>query len=119
MSIFLHPNVGCIESLLDTAASLSSPNKKWRSAFTKIYCVRTLLSPPKKTTAKTTSRCPSYAVLSIYAGTSDNQLVQETNPDQFRKFVETNGIATALQTDNDGGICSSPSDEDVATEKNQ
>ncbi|KAK0607794.1 hypothetical protein LWI29_020678 [Acer saccharum] len=125
MTAIFNVNV-CIEFLLDVPATLSKHNKKWHSAFAKIYCSRTLLSLAKKpaTTNKynKVSRSPSYTLLNLEPPTQNksfqidqtslNEILKEKNLDQLRKFGGTPGVVSALETDISGGIIGSQ--EDVA-----
>ncbi|KAK0606633.1 hypothetical protein LWI29_001804 [Acer saccharum] len=125
MATNFHANV-CIEFLLDVPATLSKPNKKWHSAFAKIYCFRTLLSLAKKPTATNkynkVSRSPSYTVVNIKPPVENksfkidqkslNEILNKKNHDQLRKFGGTPGVVSALETDINGGIIGS--EEDVA-----
>ncbi|XP_044483971.1 putative calcium-transporting ATPase 13, plasma membrane-type [Mangifera indica] len=120
----LHANVARIKFLLDAPLS-----KKWHSAFAKIYCSRALLSLRKTTTKNTSKKVPrssSYTVLSIVDVPLDNddqyfkvdpgsltELVKEKNLDRLHEFAGVHGVATALKTDIEGGICSSD-EEDFA-----
>ncbi|KAK0606651.1 hypothetical protein LWI29_002117 [Acer saccharum] len=125
MDSVFHANV-CIEFLLDVPATLSKPNKKWHSAFAKIYCFRTLLSQAKKPTATNkynkVSRSPSYTVVNLKPHvenksfkidqTSLNEILKKKNLDQLRKFGGTPGVVSALEADINGGIIGS--EEDIA-----
>ncbi|KAJ0034777.1 hypothetical protein Pint_24726 [Pistacia integerrima] len=77
---------------------------------------------PKKINNKV-SRSPSYTVLSVYNGKLENDffkidpksltnLVKEKNLDQLQQLDGIHGVAFALKTDSEGGICSS--EEDIA-----
>ncbi|KAL5782715.1 hypothetical protein ACOSP7_007744 [Xanthoceras sorbifolium] len=117
MASIFHAKV-CIEFLLDVPVTLSEPNKKWHSAFAKIYCSRTLLSLAKNAAAANkynkVSRFPSYTVVTLdfpaenvsfnIDQTSLNELVKEKNLDHLRHFGGIPGVVSALETDISGGI---------------
>ncbi|KAK0608202.1 hypothetical protein LWI29_027079 [Acer saccharum] len=116
MDSIFHTNV-CIEFLLDVPATLSKPNKKWHSAFVKIYCLRTLLSLAKKPAATN-----KYTVVNLKPPlenksfkidqTSLNEILKKKNLDQLRKFGGTLDVVSALETDINSGIIGS--EEDMA-----
>ncbi|KAK0607749.1 hypothetical protein LWI29_019929 [Acer saccharum] len=125
MDSIFHTNV-CIEFLLDVPATLSKPNKKWHSAFAKIYCFRTLLSLAKKPAATNkynkVSCTPSYTVVNLKPPvenksfkidqTSLNEILRKKNLDQLQKFGGTPGVVSALEADINGGLIGS--EEDIA-----
>ncbi|KAL9410698.1 hypothetical protein AB3S75_044468 [Citrus x aurantiifolia] len=122
MSTIFHANNVCMESLLNFPATLNVPAKKWHSAFAKIYCSRTLFSLAKIAKAKKgtnkVSRSPSYTVVNLQQDddsfkidqTSLAELVKMKDLDQLHKFGGIRGVASALETDFDGGICGSDQD---------
>lgn len=124
LSTIFHAKVVCMESLLNFPATLNVPTKKWHSAFAKIYCSRTLFSLAKIAKAKKginkVSRSPSYTVVNLQQDddsfkidqTSLAELVKMKDPDQLNKFAGIRGVASALETDFDGGI--SGNDQDIA-----
>ncbi|KAK0608895.1 hypothetical protein LWI29_037649 [Acer saccharum] len=115
MAAIFHANVS-IEFLLDVPANQSEPNKKWHSAFAKIYCSRTLLSLAKKATATNkynkVSRSTSYTVVNLETPaenksfkidqTSLKEILKEKNLDQLRHFGWIAGVVSALETDFSG-----------------
>ncbi|KAL9408179.1 hypothetical protein AB3S75_046683 [Citrus x aurantiifolia] len=124
MSTIFHANAVSIESLLNFPATLNVPTKKWHSAFAKIYCSRTLLSLAEIAKAKKginkVSRSPSYTVVNLQQDdesfkidqTSLAELVKMKDLHQLNKFAGIRGVASALETDFDGGITGN--DQDIA-----
>ncbi|KAK0607171.1 hypothetical protein LWI29_010689 [Acer saccharum] len=123
MAAIFHANVS-IEFPLGVPATLSEPNKKWHSAFAKIYCSRTLLSLAKKPATtnnyNNVSRSPSYTVVNLQPPTENksfqidqislNEILKEKNLDKLRHFGGTPGVVSALETDISGGIIGSQED---------
>ncbi|KAK3190154.1 hypothetical protein Dsin_029715 [Dipteronia sinensis] len=123
MAAIFNANV-CIEFLLDVPATQSEPNKKWHSAFAKIYCSRTLLSVTKNATATNkynkVSHIPSDTVVNLEHPaenksfrvdlTSLNEILKEKNLNKLRQFGGTPGVVSALETDINGGIIGSKED---------
>ncbi|KAH9682424.1 putative calcium-transporting ATPase 13 plasma membrane-type [Citrus sinensis] len=124
MSTIFHANAVSIESLLNFPATLNVPTKKWHSAFTKIYCSRTLLSLAEIAKAKKgvnkASRSPSYTVVNLQHDdesfkidqTSLVELVKMKDLDKLHEFGGIRGVASALETDFDAGIFGN--DQDIA-----
>ncbi|KAH9764770.1 putative calcium-transporting ATPase 13 plasma membrane-type [Citrus sinensis] len=124
MSTIFHANAVSIESLLNFPATLNVPTKKWHSAFTKIYCSRTLLSLAEIAKAKKgvnkVSRSPSYTVVNLQHDdesfkidqTSLVELVKMKDLDKLHEFGGIRGVASALETDFDAGIFGN--DQDIA-----
>ncbi|KAK0607868.1 hypothetical protein LWI29_021741 [Acer saccharum] len=121
MTAIFHANV-CNEF----PVTLSKPNKKWHSAFAKIYCSRTLFSLAKNAAAPNKhnkiSHSTSYTVVNLEPPAENksfqidqislNEILKEKNLDQLRHFGGTAGVVSALETDISGGIIGSQ--EDVA-----
>ncbi|KAK0607503.1 hypothetical protein LWI29_015972 [Acer saccharum] len=125
MAAIFRANV-CIEFPLGVPATLSEPNKKWHSAFAKIYCSRTLLSLAKNAAAPNNynkvSRSPSYTVVNLEPPAENksfqidqislDKILKEKNLDKLRHFGGIPGVVSALETDINGGTIGSQ--EDVA-----
>ncbi|XP_031273021.1 putative calcium-transporting ATPase 13, plasma membrane-type [Pistacia vera] len=90
VSTILQANVGCIQFLLTASSNLTQPNRNWHSAFAKIYYDQYFKIDP----------------------TCLTELVQKKNLGKLYEFDGIYGIASALKTDIDGGICSTA--EDIA-----
>ncbi|XP_031272648.1 putative calcium-transporting ATPase 13, plasma membrane-type [Pistacia vera] len=88
VSTILQANVGCIEFLLTAPSNLTQPNRNWHSAFAKIYYDQYFKIDPKSLT----------------------ELVKKKNLDKLYEFDGISGIASALKTDIEGGICSTEKD---------
>ncbi|KAL3578112.1 hypothetical protein D5086_019616 [Populus alba] len=121
----LHANMVCIERLLGVPATLSKPNKRWHLAFVTIYCSRTIYSLAKIPVVQLKrptdiSSSPSYTSLNINLDSehfkihqsSLAELVNKKDLHQLQNFGGTVGVASAIGTDKEGGICGGA--EDIA-----
>ncbi|EEF45219.1 putative calcium-transporting ATPase 13, plasma membrane-type [Ricinus communis] len=105
-----------IDYLLDVPSTVSQSNKRWHLAFATIYCSRAIQSVTKVAIAKkqttTLSHSPSYSVVDIkpdfttfkinHACLTD--LVKEKSHQQLQKLGGVAGVASAVETNTEGGI---------------
>ncbi|KAJ9154251.1 hypothetical protein P3X46_027607 [Hevea brasiliensis] len=114
MSNFLRSS---IEYLLDVPSTVSQPKKRWHLAFATIYCSRTIHSLARVSMAnkKTGKLSPSHSfiILDINPHNSSfninqanlTELVKKKNHKRLRQLGGVAGIASAIKTDIEGGIC--------------
>ena len=111
-----------IESLLGAQHSLSTPNKRWHSAFVSIYCSRALLSFFKDSLLQKNlkvSPSPSFVILDLNPdiGFKVDQptltnLVKDKKIERLQNIGGIDALAFTLQTNVECGIHGS--DEDIA-----
>ncbi|GAV57539.1 E1-E2_ATPase domain-containing protein/Cation_ATPase_C domain-containing protein/Cation_ATPase_N domain-containing protein/Hydrolase domain-containing protein [Cephalotus follicularis] len=124
MSTILHTNLVCIDYLLDIPHNLGIAKQRWHKAFFKIHCCRalhSLTSVSKNTRAKANkvkkniSRSPSYTLVNVELDQLDNssfkidktilnEVVKNKDINQLQKLDGIEGLASALETDIEGGI---------------
>ncbi|CAL5347261.1 unnamed protein product [Camellia sinensis] len=121
----MQANMHCIEPLHNVPiTNLSIPIKRWRLAFSTIYCSRALYSHFKQIVANKHSkyqRSPSYTALNVNLDPPNSykinqnsltQLMKQKNVEDLAQLGGLEGIALALDTDLENGIhCD---DEDIA-----
>ncbi|XP_050217240.1 putative calcium-transporting ATPase 13, plasma membrane-type [Mercurialis annua] len=103
-----------IEYLLDAPSTISHARKRWRLAFAAIYCSRAIQSLTKLAIVNKKSiritNSSSFSVLDIKTSTfkitqaSLTELVKEKNHKQLQELGGVSAVASAVETDIEGGI---------------
>lgn len=125
VSIILDAQLGSVLELLlsKTTKNLNTNQKKWHSAFVRIYCSRAILSLNNKTTPKKIPRSLSYTTIDLMKPnhsfgldqTDLIELVKDKNLSHLQELGGPVGVSTSLGSHPEHGVRSD--DEDIARRK--